>query len=110
MLRGLSSVAQERDYNILLSISRSEKEEREKCLQLIRERRVDGWVVSTSRVKDPDRDVAKRRDPFVLIGRSTASSVTSVNNDNVQAAFQATKHLLQQGYRSISFLSGPQKI
>ncbi|WP_176757723.1 hypothetical protein [Melghirimyces thermohalophilus] len=107
----MSSVAQERDYNILLSISRSEKEEREKCLQLIRERRVDGWVVSTSWVKDIlIETLLKEGIPFVLIGRSTASSVTSVNNDNVQAAFQATKHLLQQRYRSIAFLSGPQKI
>lgn len=107
----MSSVAQERDYNILLSISRSEKEEREKCLQLIRERRVDGWVVSTSWVKDIlIETLLKEGIPFVLIGRSTASSVTSVNNDNVQAAFQATEHLLQQRYRSIAFLSGPQNL
>ncbi|PTX65009.1 LacI family transcriptional regulator [Melghirimyces profundicolus] len=111
VLRGMSSVAQMRDYNILLSISLNEEEEKEKCLRLIRERRVDGLIVSTSRVKDSLIDALLREEiPFVVIGRSADSPVMSVNNDNVQASFQATKHLLKEGYREIAFISGPREL
>ncbi|SEN06269.1 LacI family DNA-binding transcriptional regulator [Lihuaxuella thermophila] len=107
VMRGMSSVAQTKDYNILLSISRTAEEEKAKCLQLIRERRVDGLIVSTSRAKDPLIDALIKEDvPFVLIGRSMEKPVLSVNNDNVQAARLATSHLIQQGYHKIAFISG----
>lgn len=94
LVRGMSSVAQAREYNILLSISRTPEEEAEKCLQLIRERRVDGLIVSTSRMKDPFlAALIEENIPFVLIGRSAEKAVLSVNNDNVQAAKTATGHL-----------------
>ena len=42
VMRGMSSVGQARGYNILLSISINPEDELSKCLQLVRERRVDG--------------------------------------------------------------------
>ncbi|MDR6224956.1 LacI family DNA-binding transcriptional regulator [Desmospora profundinema] len=111
VLRGMSSVAQFRDYNILLSISMNEREEREKCLRLIRERRVDGLIVSTSRVHDTlISTLVEEETPFVVIGRSAEHPALSVNNDNVHASYQATLHLLDQGYQSIAFISGPRDL
>lgn len=108
VLRGMSAVAQLHDYNILLSISMNEKEEKEKCLQLIRERRVDGLIVSTSRVRDElISALVEEEAPFVVIGRSVEHPVPVVNNDNVHAATEATLHLLEQGYRDIAFVGGP---
>jgi DNA-binding LacI/PurR family transcriptional regulator len=107
VMRGMSTVAQARNYNILLSISRTPEEEKEKCLQLIRERRVDGLIVSTSRLKDPlISALLEENVPFVLIGRCEERPVLSVNNDNVQAARMATLHLIEQGYEKVVFLSG----
>jgi DNA-binding LacI/PurR family transcriptional regulator len=106
-MRGMSAVAQARDYDILLSISRTPEEEREKCLKLIKARRVDGLIVSTSRVNDPLLALLIEENvPFVLIGRCAESPVLSVNNDNVQAARSATRHLLDQGYEKVAFVSG----
>ncbi|OYD07728.1 LacI family DNA-binding transcriptional regulator [Paludifilum halophilum] len=111
VLRGMSSAAQTRDYNILLSISMNQEEEGEKCLQLIRERRVDGLIVSTSRVKDSLIPILEREGtPFVIIGRSAEVPALSVNNDNQQASYQATRHLLDQGYRNVAFISGPEDL
>lgn len=107
LIRGMSTIAQARDYNILLSISKTAEEEKEKCLQLIRERRVDGLIVSSSRIKDPLIAALIEEDvPFVLVGRSAEKPVLSVNNDNVQAAKLATQHLLEQGYKQVVFVSG----
>jgi DNA-binding LacI/PurR family transcriptional regulator len=111
VLRGMSSVAQRRDYNILLSISMNESDEMEKCIRLIRERRIDGLIVSTSRVRDAlIGSLAEEKTPFVVIGRSAEHPVLSVNNDNVHASYQATLHLLDQGYQSIVFVSGPEDL
>lgn len=111
VLRGMSVVAQAHDYNILLSISGDEEEERQKCLQLIRERRVDGLILSTSRFQDAlIQALTEEEVPFVVIGRSADAPVLSVNNDNVHAAAHATMHLLDQGYRRIAFISGPREL
>lgn len=107
VMRGMSTVAQARDYNILLSISPTPEEERDKCLRLIKERRADGLIVSTSRVRDQLIETLNAEQiPFVLIGRSADTPVLSVNNDNVQAARTATIHLFEQGYERVLFLGG----
>lgn len=107
LMRGMSATAQQKGYNILLSISSTPDEEAEKCLQLYREKRVDGLVVSTSRVNDP---LIKRLDqegiPFVLVGKCVDQPVLSVNNDNVQAAKIATSHLLEEGYKRVVYMGG----
>ncbi|SMO89272.1 LacI family DNA-binding transcriptional regulator [Melghirimyces algeriensis] len=111
VLRGMSSVAQMHDYNILLSISMDPKEEMEKCLRLIQERRVDGLILSTSRLHDPLIAALSEDDvPFVVMGRSVDLPVLSVNNDNVKAGYHATMHLIEQGYCNIAFLSGPKDL
>ncbi|MFD1397001.1 LacI family DNA-binding transcriptional regulator [Kroppenstedtia eburnea] len=111
VLRGMSATAQRWDHDILLSISLDEQDEKKKCLQLIREHRVDGMIISTSRVQDEVIDVLIReKTPFVVIGRSAGAPVLSVNNDNVEASRRATKHLLEQGYRKIAFISGPRDL
>lgn len=111
VLRGMSKVAQRWEHDILLSISLNEQDEKEKCLQLIRERRVDGLIISTSRIRDEVIEVLLReKTPFVVIGRSAGAPVLSVNNDNVEASRRATNHLLEQGYRKIAFISGPRNL
>lgn len=107
VMRGMSTVAQARGYNILLSISINPEDELSKCLQLVRERRVDGLILSTSRVKDPlIAALSEEGAPFVVIGRCLERPVLSVNNDNVKAGYNATVHLLEEGYREIAYLSG----
>ncbi|MFC7442247.1 LacI family DNA-binding transcriptional regulator [Laceyella putida] len=111
VMRGMSTVAQARDYNILLSINPTPEEERDKCLRLIKERRIDGLIVSTSRVKDQlIATLISEQIPFVLIGRSADTPVLSVNNDNVQAARSATIHLFEQGYERVLFLGGDRNL
>lgn len=108
VMRGISSIAQQKEYNILLSMSTTPEEELENCMKLVRERRVDGLILSTSRVKDHLIDTLMEEEfPFVIIGRSSNRSALSVNNDNVYGAYMATKHLLENGFTEIAFLSGP---
>jgi DNA-binding LacI/PurR family transcriptional regulator len=76
--------------------------------ELLRSRRVDGLILVESESSDPRIELLQRdRFPFVLIGNPLHSdNVLSVDNDNVDAAFILTTHLLEQGFRSIAFLGG----
>lgn len=59
-------------------------------------RRVDGAILLYSRQDDQVVDFLKSNNyPFVLVGRSEKyPDLLSVDTDNVQAAYDATKHLI----------------
>src|SRR5690606_1602777 len=81
VMRGMSTVAQARGYNILLSISINPEDELSKCLQLVRERRVGRPNPSTSRGKGPVvGSPAAGWAPFGVSGRCLERPVLSVNN------------------------------
>ncbi|MBS1702394.1 MAG: LacI family DNA-binding transcriptional regulator [Armatimonadetes bacterium] len=74
--------------------------------EMLRSRRVDGLILVESEASD-DRILKLQRDkfPFVLIGNPLhAAEVHSVDNDNVHASEQLTRHLIEQGYHRIAFL------
>lgn len=74
--------------------------------EMLRTRRVDGLILVESEAAD-NRIQRLQSDqfPFILIGNPLhAGEVHSVDNDNVLAAEQLTKHLIEQGYRRIAFL------
>lgn len=79
---------------------------------LLRTRRVDGLILVESQAKD-DRIGKLQADnfPFVLIGNPEGNpfshSIYSVDNDNREASFLATQHLIENGFRRIGFLAGP---
>ncbi|HEY3364887.1 MAG TPA: LacI family DNA-binding transcriptional regulator [Symbiobacteriaceae bacterium] len=116
VLRGIGSVLEGEGYNLLLSASRGEENEREACLSLLRSRHVDGVILTSSRLGDKLIEaLVKDEANVVLIGRPAGidgalahPSLHWVNNDNVSAAAVAMEHLLGLGHRRIAFINGPQ--
>lgn len=115
VIRGIASVLEGEGFNLLLSTTRGERNEREACLQMLRSRHADGVILTTSRLGDDLLDAleAESRN-FVLIGRPADGEgrmahpqVHYVNNDNVLAAVVATEHLVRRGHRRIAFVNGP---
>lgn len=108
VLRGIGAAARRRRHFITLTTATSQAEEREQCIELLTQRRVDGLIVLTSRTDDPLVEWLVRQErPFVVLGRVPGMDVPHVNNDNVAAAREATRHLLALGHRRIGFISGP---
>ena len=108
-IRGLTTQASRSGYDVLMTAGSSEREELEAVTRLVKGRRVDGVILLQSRRDDPIIAFLKRENfPFVLIGRYPGDdSVFCVDNDNVQAAYDATLHLIAQGHERIGFVSGP---
>ncbi|EFM12925.1 transcriptional regulator, LacI family [Paenibacillus curdlanolyticus YK9] len=109
LLRGILTQANRAGYDMLMTTATSEHDEIETVSRLVRGRRVDGVILISSRINDPIvAFLVQQAFPFVLIGRSDSyPDALSVDNDNKQAAFDATQHLISQGHERIGFVSGP---
>lgn len=108
VLRGVGAVARQARYFLTLTTATSYEDEREQCIELLTQRRVDGLILLASRTDDALVDwLAQHSYPFVVLGRVPGRDVPQVNNDNVAAARAATEHLLALGHRQIAFIGGP---
>ncbi|MCL6631337.1 MAG: LacI family transcriptional regulator [Alicyclobacillus herbarius] len=106
LMSGISEVTHDEGYDIVLITSRND--DVEAMERVVRGRRVDGVLLLSSREDDPlVRAVERLRFPAVLLGRAAGGAhISTVNNDNVQAAYEATCHLLRLGHRRIGCLGG----
>ncbi|SMC03616.1 transcriptional regulator, LacI family [Sulfobacillus thermosulfidooxidans DSM 9293] len=106
VLNGISHKALSAHYDVLLSTSGSD--EIEVLTNWIRGGRVDGIILLRSRLEDPAIDlVVQERFPAVLLGRPAHNQpIDYVDNDNVDAAYQATTHLIRLGHQRVAFMGG----
>lgn len=111
-IRGILSHANRSGYDLLMAAGSNEKEEMDAVMRLVRGGRVDGIILLSSKTHDPLIAFLEQSDfPFVIIGRSAEyPDAYTVDNDNVQAAYDATMHLINQGHRWIGFVSGPPEL
>ncbi|WP_018133427.1 LacI family DNA-binding transcriptional regulator [Effusibacillus pohliae] len=113
VLRGISDVAKREGFDLLLSTSDSGKEDVRSLKRMIHGKRVDGVLLLSSRMQDPLLDVLREHPfPATLLGRPHDDNVpiSWVNNDNVDACYRATRHLIGLGHRRIGFLCGDQAL
>ncbi len=110
MVRGVEQIARQSGYYVLLSHSNDDPElERGEIWALV-SRRVDVLLVASS---DPDAnaglmdEVAASGIPVVLFDRYGArEDIPGVYADDFGGAVQATRHLVELGYRRIAHLAG----
>jgi DNA-binding LacI/PurR family transcriptional regulator len=109
LLRGILTQATPAGYDMLLTAATSPLNEKETVSRLVLGRRVDGVILLSARVDDPLITMLSEQNfPAVLVGRANvAAPLLSVDNDNEQAAYDATRHLIMQGHQRIGFVSGP---
>ncbi len=116
-MRGISVYAQPGGYKIMYTFSRSEEEELQYIHEYIQSQWVDGIILFTAREKDRCVQLLREKQfPFVVIGKPEASSPDSdnttawVDNDNFQAMYKVVNHLLDRGKSRIAFVGGPAKM
>jgi len=112
VIRGIVTHATKSGYDLMMATGTSEWEEVESITRLVRGRRVDGVILMHSRKNDPVIGFLRESEfPYVLIGRNEDyDDVLSVDNNNIQASYDSTRHLIAQGHTRIGFISGPQHL
>ncbi|WP_143715452.1 LacI family DNA-binding transcriptional regulator [Alkalithermobacter paradoxus] len=107
-LRGISMVASNNSYDILMSTNSKHSEELEVIKNFIRGKRVDGIILMSSRVNDESiKFLRESKFPFVVVGSSLEyDDINCVDNDNEKAAYDMTKHLIEVGCKDIALVAG----
>ena len=114
VIKGIEEEAIARGYSLLLTQT-SELYERELTnVQNLSRGQVEGFIVSISQ-ETTDFEHLKRLQrkgiPLVFFDRDADEiDVPKVMVDNVGAAYEATKHLIQNGSKRIAFLAGPSNV
>jgi LacI family transcriptional regulator len=113
-INGMESVAYSKGYNVMISQSHESVEREMFHLQYLASRSIDGLIISVStETKDFAflHDLKRRGMPIVFYDRVVNEIEThKVVIDNVQSAFEATKHLIKKGHRRIAHIAGAENL
>lgn len=104
--RKVEDTARQHGYNLIFCSSDEDEQIEEKLINMMRERQVDGLILSTTQHNGRLIEQLRRdRFPFVLIDRYLQGvEANSVTVDNFQGAYDATRHLLRGGFKRIALL------
>ncbi|MFC4120467.1 LacI family DNA-binding transcriptional regulator [Nonomuraea zeae] len=111
MISGAEQVLAPRGYGLQLHLMGDDPEaESATYRKLVRERRVDGFLLTESRIGDPRFALLRELDrPAVLIGipwrDDPQPHVQSA--DPLRGMLDAARHLLDLGHRRVAYVSGP---
>ena len=104
--------AERHGYMLVVNhIGESLQKERQ-LLQMLRQRRVDGLILSASHLDPSDLAALKKeKRPLVLVDRTIEGlNVPSVTTDSGAGVRLAVDHLVAKGHRQIGYLGGPNYI
>lgn len=106
VLYGVCNTLSPNGYDVL--ISSGNPNELEAIKGLVKSSRIDGIILLRSTRDDVSiKYLSASKFPFVLIGTCLENSdIYSVDNDNVQAAYDLASHLYELGKRRIAILGG----
>ncbi|WP_152655277.1 LacI family DNA-binding transcriptional regulator [Oceanobacillus sp. CFH 90083] len=107
VIQGISAHCHEHGYSIMITTGRTEKEIYSDVVKMVQGKQVDGMIVLYARKEDRVVPfLLEAAIPFVVIGKPVdrIHEVMYVDNDNVQAAKDATAFLLNQYHRKIGFI------
>jgi len=105
--RAVEDEANRHGYNLMICSSDEDAAKEETLIQMLKERQVDGLIISTTQSKNDDFIQLKREQyPFVLIDRKLNRMETNyVVVDNVGGAERAVGHLLDLGNKRVGMLA-----
>jgi DNA-binding LacI/PurR family transcriptional regulator len=110
VVQSIETTAHQHNYSVILASSNSEPEREIAAVEMLRSKRVDGVVVTSSRVGALYQAHLERLGvPVVLLNSHTKESgayTFSINVDNRHGGFLATDHLIQLGHRRIGYVTG----
>ena len=109
IINGIESIAYDKGYNVIISQSNESYEREMMDLQYLASRSVDGLLISLSTETNDIshlQSLHQKGLPVVLFDRVSHEIQThNVVVDNFRGAYEATEHLLQNGYKNIAAIA-----
>lgn len=114
MVKGIDEVALEAGYTVMVCQSDESYGREIVNTNRLLESLVDGFIVSVSsetKVYEHIKKIQNKKIPLVLFDRvMTDLKVPKVRLDNIEGGAIATQHLIDQGYKKIAILAGPENL
>ena len=114
MVKGIDEVALEAGYTVMVCQSNESFGREIVNTRRLLDSLVDGFIISVSsetKVFDHFKKIQEKEMPMVVFDRVTPHlKAPSVRIDNMDGGFQATEHLIEQGYKRIAILAGPKNL
>ncbi len=114
MVRGIDEVALEAGFTVMVCQSNESFGREILNTSRLLESLVDGFIISVSSESksfEHFKKIQERNLPVVVFDRVTPHlKAPSVRIDNEEGGFLATEHLIEQGYRRIAVLAGPENL
>lgn len=108
---GIDAEAADRDLSLFLCDSFNDPAREAAHLEVLREQRVQGILVTPVDPFAPLLDEVARHTPVVIVDRTRGDdSLCSAAADDVAGGRLAAEHLIERGHRRIGFLGGPLSI
>ncbi|MBY0508247.1 MAG: LacI family transcriptional regulator [Bryobacteraceae bacterium] len=106
VIAGVEDCTNQRGYSTILATCHADPEIEKRMVASLRERNVDGILVTSSRVgEEYSLMLAGMRVPIVLLNNQRPGDYDySVTIDNTGSARRAVEHLLQLGHRRIAYI------
>ncbi|ASZ14080.1 LacI family transcriptional regulator [Chitinophaga pendula] len=112
LFTGIQEVAYAAGYNLILFVTGNDADREVDVVRNLSLSSLDGLLVCVSSQADSEQHFQEVMDngiPVVFFDRVAAHIATSkVMQDDYNGAFEATTHLLQNGYRKIAHIAGPE--
>jgi DNA-binding LacI/PurR family transcriptional regulator len=111
VVQGIEATAHDYNYTVILCSSGAQPEREIAAVEMLRSKRVDGVIVTSSRIGALYLEHLERIGaPIVLINNHNESSgryTFTVTVDNRHGGYLATKHLVKLGHRRIAYVTAP---
>ena len=106
IVRGAEDVANIYDYNVILCNSDFDYDKEKDYLRVLKEKMVDGVIYMSSCLEEETLDIINELDLKTVLAesRDKEGRLPSVIIDNVEAAYNATKSLIDKGLKNIAFV------
>lgn len=107
-INGIESIAQEKGYHVLIYLTHESYQKEVAMMRLLHSGRVDGILISLSSTTTDYshiEDIQQKGLPVVFFDRVCENfNTVSITTDDYESAFNATKHLIDQGCKKIAHL------
>ena len=109
LIRGIDAAARERNLHLLVSSAHGNAEEAASVVRAM-SGRVDGLIVMSPHVGASflASNLPQSLPTVLLNTKINSATYSSINVDNYNGAFAMVRHLVENGYKRIAMISGPE--
>jgi LacI family transcriptional regulator len=112
VLKGIDHATSAADYTLLVCNTEENQAREDRMLNTLLSQHVDGLIIASAykpATKKVWSNLAKSQIPFVLVDRHFPQT-NFVGGDDEMIGYLATSHLVEQGFRRIAHIGGPQSV